>query len=312
MVRAFVLVTALVAGCGGAQAPLYPAGTSNDEGHGELARASSHFMTADRDDEDLFSSSSPGRRLRPSDAAAVYGGAAYGGAAYGGAAYGGFTVPTWQYPSTGRSVKHTQVSGLAGAITGTITWRGTAPGKPACTSAAPRIASDGGLGDVLVYIEHVTVGRPIPVDGRASAVGGTIMKRGCALVPAIQIATPLPAALSINGDAKRARLRITAPGASPKPADLQEGGRVSVQLAAGITKIEADDGSLAPAWVLGIDTPYYALTDDHGRFRIDELAAGTYDVTIWSAVGSAAPTVVHRTVRVEGGKPTRLDVALGR
>jgi hypothetical protein len=60
-----------------------------------------------------------------------------------------------------------------------------------------------------------------------------------------------------------------------------------------------------------MDTPYYALTDDHGRFRIDELAPGTYEVSIWSAVGGT-PTLQHRTVRVEAGKPARLDVTLGR
>ena len=137
------------------------------------------------------------------------------------------------------------------------------------------------------------------------------MKRGCALLPAIQIATPLPAALSINGDAKRARLRITPPAGAPKPAELQEGGRVSVQLVAGVTKVDADDGSLTAAWVLAIDTPYYAITDDRGRFRLDELAAGTYDVSIWTAAGGT-PTLVHRTVTVAAGKPARLDVAIGR
>lgn len=303
------LVVLLACGCGGAQPPLYAAGTSNDEGHGELARASSRFMTGDRDDEDLFTSSSPGRRAQARARDAAYGGDAYGGAAYGGAGYGGFTVPTWQYPASGRTVRHTQVPGLAGAIEGTITWRGAAPTKPAC-GASP-IGGDGGVADVLVYIEHVQVGRPMPVDQRAASVGGTLMKRGCALLPAIQIATPLPAALSIHGDAKPARLRIVPPTGGPRSAELQDGGRVSVQLAAGITKIDAEDGSLAPAWVLALDTPYYALTDDHGRFRLDELAAGTYEVSIWSAAGGT-PALQHRTVRVEAGKPARLDATLGR
>lgn len=301
-----IAVVALL-GCGSGQSPLFSAGNNNDEGHGELAQASAHYRTADRDDDDLFSSSSPARvrRVDPE-----YGGAAYGGAAYGGAVYGGFTVPAWQYPSTGRSVKHTQVAGLAGAIEGTIMWRGAAPARGSCPGAASGVASDGALGDALVYIERVQVGRPMPVDGRAATVGGTIMKRGCALLPAIQIATPLPAALSIHGDGKRARVRISPPAGMPKLADLQEGGRVSVQLAAGVTKVDSDDGSLAPAWVLALDTPYYALTDERGRFRLDELPAGTYDVSVWTAAGGT-PLLVHRTVTVAGGKPARLDVTLG-
>jgi hypothetical protein len=94
-----------------------------------------------------------------------------------------------------------------------------------------------------------------------------------------------------------------------------------LQVPPGITRIDAEDGSLSSAWVLALDTPYYAITDDSGRFRIDELAAGTYDVTIWQAplpddgkgaITYGAPLVVHRNVRVEGNKAAKLDVGLGR
>jgi hypothetical protein len=73
--------------------------------------------------------------------------------------------------------------------------------------------------------------------------------------------------------------------------------------------------------VIGLDTPYYALTDDRGRFRLDELATGTYEVTVWQppvpalaggALVYGAPIVAKRTVRVEGARTARLDVALGR
>jgi hypothetical protein len=93
-----------------------------------------------------------------------------------------------------------------------------------------------------------------------------------------------------------------------------------MQVQAGVTRIDAADGTFASAWIVGLETPYYALTDDHGRFRLDELAAGTYDVTIWQAPLPAlangaltygAPTVVKRTVRIEEARTARLDVALG-
>nr|MDQ3369622.1 carboxypeptidase-like regulatory domain-containing protein [Myxococcota bacterium] len=115
------------------------------------------------------------------------------------------------------------------------------------------------------------------------------------------------------------------PPASAAPAtiawELQAGGRIAIPLAPGVTRVEAFDGSIGAAWVHALDTPYYALTDDRGRFRIDHLAAGTYEVTIWQAPAPVlvrgaltykAPVIVKRTVRVDATRAARLDLALGR
>ena len=65
---------------------------------------------------------------------------------------------------------------------------------------------------------------------------------------------------------------------------------------------------------------YYALTDDAGRYRLDELPPGTYEVTIWQAplpdagkvLTYGPPVVVKRSVTVRAVRTSRLDVALGR
>jgi hypothetical protein len=71
--------------------------------------------------------------------------------------------------------------------------------------------------------------------------------------------------------------------------------------------------------VVAASTPYYALTDERGRFRLDELAPGSYDVTFWQPplattvngkLVYGAPVVVHRPVKVDLTRPARLDLAL--
>jgi hypothetical protein len=322
--RARPLLVLAAWACGSGHRPqLYPAGSDKDDGYGDLAQKSARLLTSDAPDAALFSSR---RRNRAGD---PYGGNPYGGTTYGGDPDGGPADPA-SLPPSGRgigthSTRYNATAGLTGAIEGTVTWRG-APPAPVVTACGAiehpgvRVGDGGAVGGVLVYIEHVEVGRTMPSHGRPATVGGMIAKRGCVLAPSVQIVTPLPAGLAIYGDATAVKLRVAQPS-GVRPFDLQQAGRVLLQAQPGVTRVDADDGSLGSAWVVATDTPYYAITDDAGRYRIDELAAGTYDVTFWrpplpSAAGGklvyGAPVIVHRSIKVDSARPARLDVALER
>ena len=333
-----VLLVAVLAACGPSPKPhLYPAGSDRDDGYGDLAQKSAHLLTSAEPEPEasLF----PPHHHRSLPGGDPYGGDPYGGAAYGGTIYGNaddvadvpVPPPSWNHMHLPRLQRGSPTAGLTGAIEGTVTWRGALP-APLVTACGTidnlgvRVGANRAVGGVLVYIEHVEIGRTIPSYGRPAGVGGTIAKRGCVLAPALQIITPLPAGLAIHGDATGVKLRVTSPTSSPSGAlaagqsfELQEAGRVLLQAQAGVTRIEADDGSLGAAWVVAADTPYYALTDDTGRFRIDELAAGTYDVTVFRPpLASIAdgklvygpPVIAHRSIKVELARPARLDIAL--
>ena len=324
MKPAWILIAA-VACRGSTQTALYKAGDEKDEGAGLLARASSRLVTGDETE--------PGFAARPQRTAAGYGGDAYGGGMYGGDPYGGasyahWTVPQWTYQQPNRAPRYTvTTTGLDAAIEGVVTWEGAAPAKLATAcgaidNASARVGANHGLRGVVVYIERIATGRAIPYYGRPANVGGVITKHGCAFAPIAQIVVPLPGTIAVHGDARRTRVRITPTGAAPKLLELQEGGLVQVEVKAGVTKIDGEDGTLAAAWVLGLETPYYAITDDSGHFRIDELAPGTYDVTFWQpplpSVGPdglvvyGPPIAAHQSVHVESRRITQVSVALGK
>ncbi len=327
---AWVLASATALSCGGTQrTPLSRAGDERDDGAGQLAQASLRLATPSSDeasDDDDFRED---RRLTttayPMYGGDLYGGTGYGGTSYGGATYAGWIVPQWNYSPPIRLPKYSVIGGLRGSIEGTVTWAGAPPTRlttPCGLIDNPtlRVGTNKSLRGAIVFIDKVAVGRAVPYYARPASVGGIVSKRGCTLVPAVQIVAPLPSALSIHGDEQPTRLELTTEKAAPTKHELQEGGLVQVEAKSGVTRIETEGHKVSPAWVLGLDTPYYAITDDTGHYRIDELAPGTYEVTFWqppaATIGAngaftvGAPIIVKRTVTV-GAKPATLSIALG-
>lgn len=321
--RLGLVAIALIACRGGTGVPgrpLAPAGASDgrkptDDGGGELARLSMGFR---RDKADDLATTPPPPQETYDDTVGL------GGDDYGGRAYAGWRPPAFS-TMPNRAPKYNVGVGLPGVLEGTITWSGAAPAKVvtgACGSIdnpSLRVGENRGLAGVIVYIEKFTQGRvSIPSTvGRPATVGGALYKRGCALTPNVQLAVPAPIRLNLMNDAATAKLRVVGPaGAAPTSVALEPGARVGVSLADGVTRVEGEGTQVVPAWIVVLDTPYYAMTDDRGRFRIDELAAGTYEVTVWHApvVGGdmkfGAPIVVKRTVVVGETKAARLDLSL--
>lgn len=330
-------LTLLGLACGGTtRAPLAKAGAERDEGAGDLARASQRLASkaSQAAEPDPFAERGrPAGRYDYPYAYGAYGGSIYGGDPYGGMAYGGtgyanWVIPQWSYNPPNRMPRYNIVGGLASAIEGTVTWVGAPPAKvtTACGSIdnpTLHVGTDKAARGVIVYIEKVVSGRAVPYYTRPISVGGTLAKRGCTLVPSAQIVAPLPGPITVHGDSASATLKLTSAGDKPKTVtqELQEGGFAQIEAKLGVNRVESEDGRLSPAWVLGLDTPYYAVTDDTGRYRIDELAPGTYEVTFWQAPVATtnaggtwsygAPIVTKRTVKV-GTKTSQLSVSIGR
>lgn len=314
-----------------AQQPLYPAGGDRDEGHGLLARASSKMMTSADEDPPLV----PERRVRvvedDYEDGYAYGGAAYGGdiygvpGAFGGASYASYTVPPWPYPSVNRMPSYSYRQELRGAIEGTVSWRGATPTlTTSCGAITPvRTGARGSLAGAVVYLENVTVGRtPLHATGemRPITVGGVIVKRGCSFAPAVQLVSPVPAQVTIHGDRKATKVAVWMPQGPKRSSELQEAGRIALPMKAGTLKVESEDGTLGAAFVLGLETPAYTVTDESGRFRLDELAPGNYQLVAWfppvptlskGRLVYGEPTMVKRSIRVDGSRTSRLDLSLG-
>jgi hypothetical protein len=58
-------------------------------------------------------------------------------------------------------------------------------------------------------------------------------------------------------------------------------------------------------WGYAVENPYYAVTDEAGRFSIDGLPPGTYTVTAWRPHFKP----IERTVTIEPNGTARMDVS---
>ena len=61
------------------------------------------------------------------------------------------------------------------------------------------------------------------------------------------------------------------------------------------------------SWAIAVDNPYYVLTDDRGRFSLEDVPPGTYDLRAWHP---GVKQVVKQQVTIEPGENLTVDFQL--
>jgi hypothetical protein len=318
------------AGClaGRGPAPLPPAGSNQDDGGGQLARAS--FQIRLDEGADLASEQArvrseprrtyfgrspvgwqPGSGLDPSLAGSVYGlDTSVGGETYGlvmGSVGFGIVGPTTP-PRT---------AGDDGAVLGVVSWRGDRGVAWPEGCAGARVAKAGGaVAGAVVYLADAPLRRGADDDDRVTTTRAAVSADGCALWPPAQAIGPLPALVEIENGAQAPLVLSAGSGGA---VTLEGGGRRTLVLA-DVAPVRIDAGERAPAWLLGQPHDQVTVTDALGRFALDDVPAGTYELVIWypplvrSVEGTrpvwTEPTTVRRTVTVWARGVARVAVAL--
>ena len=61
------------------------------------------------------------------------------------------------------------------------------------------------------------------------------------------------------------------------------------------------------SWAIAVDNPYYVLTDENGRFSLEDVPSGTYDLRAWHP---GIKQVVKQQVTIEPGENLTVDFQL--
>lgn len=298
--------------CGRATArrttPLAPAGSPRDDEHGVLARLS----TGSR----LERGQQTARARRPPPTENAEG--SRGGATYGGTRYANYRFDRSPRPHSAPLPYARRYVPFApaehGSIEGVVLWphppraperlraaRSTPADRAGSCAAAPpnqtlSVTGGGGVAGVVVYLEDVATGRMLL--GRANAsypnptkhmqTGGVLEWRGCRFHPQVQVVAPIGSVLSLTTADEPIRVSASRVDGRGRVAQwsVALGARGSAHEhlleREGIYELRADAaGRSASAWVIVAPHPYYARTDEHGRFALDEIPPGSYTLVVW-------------------------------
>lgn len=145
-------------------------------------------------------------------------------------------------------------------------------------SEALVVGPDGGVKNGVVLIEGITRGK--------KAQGGLVLdNRDCLFAPhvgAVMVGTKArvknsdPILHNTHGYLDRLTVFNLALPLQNQVIDITRRLRKP-----GIVKVLCDAHTHMFAWIVVHDNPYLAVTDEHGRFAIEGIPPGTYEVTLW-------------------------------
>jgi hypothetical protein len=178
-----------------------------------------------------------------------------------------------------------------GTLTGTVRFVGTPPrldplavnkNREVCGERKPSealvVGADGGVKGSVVLIEGITRGK--------KANGEAVLDNAqCVFVPHVAVAMLRGRARVKNSDpilhsthgmmGKLNAFNVALPN---KAQVIDIGKRLTKP---GVVRVVCDAHPHMAGWLVVHDSPYAATTDERGAFRIEDIPAGTYTVTMW-------------------------------
>jgi hypothetical protein len=222
-----------------------------------------------------------------------------------------------------------------GALVGVVRWFGELPAldpipvrvhSELCGTEQPsqalRVSSrQGGVADTVVWLDGVREG----LAATPPAQGPSLTVRSCQFGPRVQalgvgwtlrIENDDPVLQNVHastGDSAAALWDIGLP---------ERGSRAERRLETeGVVHVVSDVHAWMEAWIHVFPHPYFAVTDERGRFRIQGIPPGQYVLRVWHqgwrVVGTRSgrpsyshPIVLARTVSVSPQQDTMVDFEL--
>ena len=209
-----------------------------------------------------------------------------------------------------------------GALTGSLAFKGAPPkadqvliskdnhhcGDGFVVPDPLRIGAAGELADAVVALKGITEGKP----WAEAATAPKVVQARCLFAPFVQVA-PKGAELTILnedpllhnihayeiiGRARRTLFNIAQPQAGQVD-------RHALKLRRGsVVELDCDAHNWMSAWIYTSEHPYAVVGDDEGRFAMEDIPPGDYEVIAWHPVLGE----ITRKLAIAPGQTTELEL----
>ncbi len=157
----------------------------------------------------------------------------------------------------------------------------------------------------LVWIDGLESGKELPIEKRAD-----LSSQDCGLDPSI-VATTVGSTVNVyNDDAALHRLVFTGPpvdGSVTMPffniGQVVASERLTKRV--GFVDVSCALHPWTHATIAVFDQPYFAVTDDHGRFSLDSIPEGSYTLMVWRP---DLDKPIERRIQVSAQHTTNLTI----
>lgn len=181
---------------------------------------------------------------------------------------------------------------VVGRVTGLVVFQGPTPEDSVIhpktdvdvcgsTLVDPTVQHRGpNLGGAVVWLSGVTAGKHLPYTRRFD-----IVTEGCKFVPRVQAAVAGGTLDVRSTDATTHKTRFVRAGDTIAVIAETEEGQVvptaAVLAAPGLVEAGCEAHPWSKGWLVVFDQPYYTVSDADGKFAIDSVPPGRYQITAW-------------------------------
>lgn len=229
-------------------------------------------------------------------------------------AAGSIDLPSAAY----RAVPVTSV----GSIVGTVQLEGdvgdsaviTTVDREVCGTAIPDssiVHRGDSLANVVVWLSDVTQGKSLPVERRTE-----IVNENCQLEPRVQAVVAGTTVNVLNEDRLAHTTRFVlaggaAAGDTLAVVPLTDDGQVvpneHIAAKAGMIAVSCAQHPWTRGFIAVFESPYFAVTDESGAFRIDSVPPGKYHLIAWHERGRKQ---VEQDIEVRAQAESRADIKM--
>jgi hypothetical protein len=209
-----------------------------------------------------------------------------------------------------------------GTIVGTVQLDGevgdsaviTTVDREVCGTAIPDssiVHRGNGLANVVVWLSDVTQGKPLPIERRTE-----IVNVDCQLEPRVQ-AVVAGTTVNVRNEDRLAHttrfVRAGGAGAGDTLAivPLTDDGQVvpneHIASKAGMIAVTCAQHPWTRGFVAVFESPYFAVTDESGMFRLDSVPPGKYHLVAWHERGKAQ---VQQDIEVRPQVESRAEIKM--